>query len=402
MSTPPGQPPSAQRPALELRRWEFAAATEIVFGAGSREILPDRIRREGARALVVTGGGSGRNVAVLDAVRLAGVEVAHWPLGHEPTIDDARAAAGLARDQAVEVVVGIGGGSTIDLAKAVAALVTNGDDPLDYLEVIGRGLPLVQPPLPFIAVPTTAGAGAEVTRNAVLISPEEGVKASLRSPLMSPRLAVVDPELTLTLPPEVTAATGMDALAQLLEPYVSSRANPITDPLCLDGLGRVARSLRRAWTDGADLDARTGMSLAALFGGLALANAALGAVHGFASAIGGRFDAPHGAVCAALLPAVVRVNIAALAARGTTSAATARYVTAARVMTGHDDARAEDLVALLQQFRADLAIPGLRAYGVGDRDTPAIIEAAARASSMRGNPVALNTAELHAVLDSAL
>jgi alcohol dehydrogenase class IV len=402
MSTPPSQARSAQRPAPELRRWEFATATEIVFGAGSREILPDRIRREGVRALVVTGGGPGRIGAVLDAVRLAGVEVILSRLGHEPTIDDARTAAGLARDQAVEVVVGIGGGSTIDLAKAVAALVTNGGDPLDYLEVIGRGLPLVQRPLPFIAVPTTAGAGAEVTRNAVLISPEEGVKASLRSPLMLPRLAVVDPELTLTLPPDITAATGMDALAQLLEPYVSSRANPMTDPLCLDGLGRVARSLPRAWTDGADLDARTGMSLAALFGGLTLANAALGAVHGFASAIGGRFDAPHGAVCAALLPAVVRVNVAALAARGTTSGANTRYVTAARVMTGHDDARAEDLVALLQRLRTDLAIPGLRAYGVGDRDAPAIIEAAARASSMRGNPVALNTAELHAVLDAAL
>ena len=144
------------------------------------------------------------------------------------------------------------------------------------------------------------------------------------------------------------------------------------------------------------------MSLAALFGGLALANAALGAVHGFASAIGGRFDAPHGAVCAALLPAVVRVNVAALAARGTASAATARYLTAARVMTGHDDARAEDLVALLQQLRTDLAIPGLHAYGLGGRDASAIIEAAARASSMRGNPVALTTAELHAVLDAAL
>jgi alcohol dehydrogenase class IV len=401
MSTPPGQARSAQRPAPELRRWEFATATEIVFGAGSREILPGRIRREGVRALVVTGGGPRRIEAVLDAVRLAGVEVTLSLMGHEPTIDDARTAAGLARDQAVEVVVGIGGGSTIDLAKAVAALVTNGGDPLDYLEVIGRGLPLVQRPLPLIAVPTTAGAGAEVTRNAVLRSPQEGVKASLRSPLMLPRLAVVDPELTLTLPPDITAATGMDALAQLLEPYVSSRANPITDPLCLDGLARVARSLRRAWTDGADVDARTGMSLAALFGGLALANAALGAVHGFAAAIGGRFDAPHGAVCAALLPGVVRVNVAALAANGT-SAATARYVTAARVMTGHHDAGAEDLVALLEQLRTDLEIPGLRAYGVGDHDAPAIVDAAARASSMRGNPVALNTTELHAVFDASL
>ena len=402
MSTPPGQAPSAQRPAPELRRWEFATATEIVFGAGSRQLLPDRIRREGARALVVTGRSPARAVAVLDAVRLAGVEVTVSPLGHEPTLDDARTAARLARDQAVEVVVGIGGGSTIDLGKAVAALVTNGGDPLDYLEVIGRGLPLVQRPLPFIAVPTTAGAGAEVTRNSVLTSPQEGVKASLRSPLMLPRLAVVDPELSLTLPADVTAATGMDALAQLLEPYVSSRANPITDPLCLDGLARVARSLRRAWTDGDDLDARTDMSLAALFGGLALANAALGAVHGFAAAIGGRFDAPHGAVCAALLPGVVRANVAALATRAPTSPAGARYVTAARVMTGRDDARAEDLVELLQQLRTDLKISGLRAYGVGDHDAQAIIDAAARASSMGGNPVALNTAELHAVLDAAL
>jgi alcohol dehydrogenase class IV len=385
----------------EIRRWEFATATEIVFGPGSRHILPDRIAREGGRALIVTGRGTGRTEALVDAVRLAGVEVTVWPLGHEPTLDDARTGTQLAAERAVEVVVGIGGGSAIDLAKAVAALVTNGGDPLEYLEVIGRGLPLVQRPLTMVAVPTTAGAGAEVTRNAVLVSAQDGVKASLRSPLMLPRLAVVDPELTLTLPPHVTAATGMDALAQLLEPYVSSRANPITDPLCLDGLVRVAQSLRRAWTDGTDLDARTGMSLAALFGGLALANAALGAVHAFAAAIGGRFDAPHGAVCAALLPGVVRANVAALAARAPASPAASRYVTAARVMTGRGDAGAGDLIALLQQLRNDLHIPGLRTYGVGDDDAQAIVEAAARASSMKGNPIGLEPGELHDVLASA-
>ena len=272
--------------------FEFATATEIIFGPGSRKFLPDRIRREGTRALIVTGRDSSRVETLIGAIRGGGVTGTIWPLGHEPTLDDARTAARLARDESVEVVVGIGGGSVIDLAKAAAALATNDGDPLHYLEVIGRGQPLVERPLPFVAVPTTAGAGAEVTRNAVLASPGDGVKASLRSPLMLPRLAVIDPELTLTLPPEVTAATGLDAFAQLLEPYVSSRANPVTDPLCLDGLARVARSLRRACVDGADVAARTDMALAALFGGLALANAGLGAVHGFAAAIGGRFDGP--------------------------------------------------------------------------------------------------------------
>lgn len=373
-----------------------------MFGPGSRQILPERTRREGARALVVTGRGAARTETLLDAIRLAGVEVTVWPLGHEPTLDDARTAARVALGHGVEVVIGIGGGSTIDLAKAVAALVTNGGDPLDYIEVIGRGRLLVERPLPFIAVPTTAGAGAEVTRNAVLASPHDGVKASLRSPLMLPRLAVVDPELTLTLPPNVTAATGMDALAQLLEPYVSARANPITDPLCLDGLARVARSLRRAWTDGADLEARTDLSLAALLGGLALANAGLGAVHGFAAAIGGRFDAPHGAVCAALLHEVVRANLEALRSRAPSSPAIPRYHAVARALTGDPHGGPGELVEWLRGLRDDLQIPGLGAYGIGGGDLDPLVAAAARASSMRANPIALDSAELRGVLDAAL
>jgi alcohol dehydrogenase class IV len=381
--------------------FEFATATEIVFGAGTREIVSERIRREGTRALVVTGRDPGRTHVLLEAIRAARVSITVWPLAHEPTLDDAREVARVARDAEVEVVAGVGGGSVIDLAKAAAALSTNGGDPLDYLEVIGRGRPLGERPLPCIAVPTTAGAGAEVTRNAVLASPRHGMKASLRSPLMLPRLAVVDPELTLSLPTDVTAATGMDALAQLLEPYVSSRANPVTDPLCLDGLRRVGRSIRRAWTNGADLEARTDMALAALFGGLALANAGLGAVHGFASAIGGRFDAPHGAVCAALLPGVVRANAAALAARAPESHAAVRYAAAARAVTGDSRASVERLVEWLQQLRSDLRIPVLGAYGVGERDAEGLVAAAARASSMKANPIALEPDELHEVLASA-
>jgi alcohol dehydrogenase class IV len=381
--------------------FEFATAREIVFGAGAVRTLPERVRPHGASVLVVTGGDPARAASVLESMNEAGLAVTIWPTAGEPTIEDARAAVSEAHEERVEVIVGIGGGSAIDLAKAVAVLATNAGDPLDYLEMVGGGRPVVEAPLPTMAVPTTAGAGAEVTRNAVLLSREHGVKASLRSPLMLPRLALVDPELTLSLPPDVTAATGMDALAQLLEPYVSVRANPVSDAICLDGLPRVARSLARAWRDGRDLEARAEMSLAALYGGLALANAGLGAVHGFAAVLGGRFDAPHGAVCAALLPGVVRANAAALAERDRASPALGRYECAARVLTGRSDATPADLAEWLGELRETLQIPGLRAYGVDATDAAPIVAAAARASSMRTNPIVLTPDELHAVLESA-
>ena len=230
------------------------------------------------------------------------------------------------------MVVGIGGGSVIDTAKAIAALVSNSGEPLDYLEVIGKGCALERAPVAFIALPTTAGTGSEVTRNAVLGSPEHGVKASLRSPMMLPRLSVIDPELTVELPPALTASTGLDALTQLIEPYVSSRANAMTDLYCLEGMRRVSRSLRRAFVDGGDKEARTDMAFASLLGGLALANAGLGVVHGFAAPMGGMFDAPHGAVCAALLPHGVAANIRALRSRGANGDALRRYAEVAAIL----------------------------------------------------------------------
>jgi alcohol dehydrogenase class IV len=383
-------------------RFEFATARDIVFGTGAVRTLAERVRRHGASVLVVTGADPARAASVLETMNEAGLAVTIWPAAGEPTIDDARAAVREAHEERVEVIVGIGGGSAIDLAKAVAVLAMNGGDPLDYIEVIGGGRPLLEPPLPMVAVPTTAGAGAEVTRNAVLLSREHGVKASLRSPLMLPRLALIDPELTLSLPPDVTAATGMDALAQLLEPYVSARASPFTDAICLDGFPRVSRALARAWRDGGDIEARAEMSLAALYGGLALANAGLGAVHGFAAVIGGRFDAPHGAVCAALLPGVVRANSAALAERDRASPALGRYECAARILTGRSDATPVDLAEWLGELRQTLRIPGLRAYDVDETDAEPIVAAAARSSSMRANPIVLEPDELHAVLESAL
>lgn len=210
------------------------------------------------------------------------------------------------------MVIGLGGGSVLDAGKAIAALVTNLGNVFDYLEVIGKGQPLVNAPLPFIAIPTTAGTGTEVTRNAVLGSPAHGVKVSLRSPMMLPSLAIVDPELTYGLPPEITASSGLDALTQLIEPFVSVKANPMTDAICREGIRHAAKSLRTVYHNGADASAREGMSLASLFGGLALANAALGAVHGFAGPLGGMLNAPHGAICAKLLPLVMEVNIKVL------------------------------------------------------------------------------------------
>ena len=225
----------------------------------------------------------------------------------------------------------MGGGSAIDAGKALAAMLTNPGEPLDYLEVVGRGQPLRQPSAPFIAVPTTAGTGSEVTRNAVLAAPERGVKASLRSPYLLPRLAVVDPELTLDLPPALTASTGLDALTQLIEPYVSVRANPMTDLYAVEGLRRAAEALPRAWANGDDREARRGMCWASLLGGLSLANAGLGAVHGFAAPVGGMFPAPHGAVCAALLAPAMEINVEALRRRAPESRALGRYDEVARL-----------------------------------------------------------------------
>jgi alcohol dehydrogenase class IV len=281
-------------------------------------------------------------------------------------------------------------------------MLTNPGELLDYLEVIGRGQTLTQPPAPCIAIPTTAGTGAEVTRNAVLGSPEHRVKVSLRSPLMLPRLALIDPELTHSMPPAVTASTGLDALTQVLEPYVSNAANPMTDAICREGLRRAARSLRQAYENGNDAAAREDMALTSLFGGLALANAKLGAVHGFAAVLGGMFHAPHGAVCAVLLPHVMTINVQALQARQPESEALRRYDEVARILTGFDEAVATDGVAWVQALGQALNVPGLGSYGLTPADFPTVIEKSAVASSMQGNPLKLATEEMAEILNRAL
>jgi len=396
--------------AAQDKRFEFATATRIIFGAGTLREVGPLAAEMGSRALVVTGRKPARATPLLDLLAAQGIEAITFSVAGEPTAEVTRLGTQRAREAGCDLVIGFGGGSALDTGKAVAALLTNGGDPLDYLEVIGQGQPLVRPSAPYIAIPTTAGTGAEVTRNAVLASPEHRVKVSLRSPLMLPRLALVDPQLTYSMPPEVTASTGLDALTQVMEPYVSNRANPLTDALCRDGMRRAARSLRRAYAcgeqgrtkHGDDAAAREDMALASLFGGLALANAKLGAVHGFAGPIGGVFPAPHGAVCASLLPHVMAVNVRALQERFPESEALRRYDEIARILTGNERATADDGVAWVQELCDALRIPSLASYGVTPDNFPVLIEKASVASSMKGNPIQLTPDEMREILTRAL
>ncbi len=342
--------------------FEFATASRIIFGLGRARDVGTLAREFGRRALVVTGRHPERVEPVIAAVDA----VATFTVAGEPTVQTVRDGVQWARAQGCDVVISCGGGSVIDAGKAIAALLTNGGDPLDYLEVIGQGRALTQWPAPFIAIPTTAGTGAEVTRNAVLGSPEHKVKVSLRSPLMLPRVALVDPELTYAPP-----ACRLDALTQLIEAFVSNKANPLTDAICREGM--------RRWREGGNEN----WALAALCSGLALANAGLGAVHGFAGPLGGMLNAPHGALCAALLPAVMEMN---------------RRLAPNRERFDE----VERLVGDVGNVVRTLDAPPLRAYGLRREDFSAVAGKAAAASSMKGNPVALSREQLLEILDRAL
>jgi alcohol dehydrogenase class IV len=378
-------------------RFEFATATRIIFGEGTAATLPELVHSIGKRPLVVTGSAKERASSLVSALAAE-----TFTVPGEPTVELAREGARRVKEAGYDVIISLGGGSAIDAGKAIAIVATNGGEPLEFLEGVGKGRTIALSPLPFIAVPTTAGTGSEVTRNAVLGSPEHGVKASLRSPLMLPRIALVDPELTYELPPAVTAATGLDALTQLIEPYVSARANPMVDAICVDGIGRIARALSRAYHNGADREARNDMSLGSLFGGLALANAGLGVVHGFAAPLGGSFKAPHGALCAAILPHGMAANVTALRARAPQHPALERYAAIARMLTGQKDASAESGIEWVRAICAELKVPALHTWGVAETDLPVIVENAARASSMQANPLPLTSDELIAVVKAAI
>ena len=380
-----------------MSTFDLAVPRRVLFGPGRADELAGLVPTLGRRVLLCTGRDPSRHRHLLGGVD----PVAVVAVPHEPTVDQVREATGAARNAGADVVVAIGGGSVLDLGKAVAVLLGNGTDPMDHLEVVGRGMPVERPGLPCVAVPTTAGTGAEATANAVLSSPEHGVKASIRGPHVLAAVALVDPLLTLSCPPAVTASSGLDALTQCLEPYVSPRANPATDAVAAEGLRRGARALRTAYEHGEDRAAREEMALCSLFGGIALANAKLGAVHGVAGVVGGMVDAPHGAVCAALLAPVVEANVRALREREPAAAGLRRYAEVARLLTGRDGATVGDAVAWLRGTVAALDVPPLGAVGLRRAQYAEVATKAARSSSMQGNPVRLTEEELVTVLHAA-
>jgi alcohol dehydrogenase class IV len=383
-------------------RFEFATAQRILFGPQTVNEAGRLAGELGRHALIAAGRDTHRVAPLLQRLQESGVEATVFSIAGEPDLETIRRGAALARREHCDLVVSFGGGSVLDAGKAIAAMMTNEGDLLDYIEIIGRGRTLAKPSAPCMAIPTTAGTGSEVTRNAVLACPEHRVKVSLRSPFLLPSIAVVDPELSRELPPALTASTGLDALTQLIEPYVSLRANPMTDCVCEEGMRRVARSLRAAVAHGGNGPAREDMALAGLFGGLALANAGLGAVHGLAGPIGGMFPAPHGAVCAALLPHAMRANLRALRLRQPDSPALSRYEAVARLLTGKPQAGAEDGVDWVRSLVSDLPISGLGLYGMKKENIAELAAKAAQASSMKANPIVLTPAELSALLEEAL
>ncbi len=377
----------------------------IVFGAGTFRQLPEIVSRYGKRLLIVTGGKSLRQSArwrnLLRDLSAAGIQTQDIGVRGEPSPQFVDHAVGTFRPMGIEVVLGIGGGSALDAAKAIAGLLPCGDSVMDYLEGVGRDIPYTGPSTPFIAVPTTAGTGSEATKNAVLsVQGAEGFKKSFRHDALVAQVAVVDPELLATCPPDVIAANGMDAFAQLLESYVSMRANPFTDALAVSGMQAVRDGFFAAWRGGDESPAvqgRARMAYAALLSGITLAQAGLGSVHGLASPLGAYFPIPHGVVCGTLVAAATEINIRALISRDPQNPALEKYAEIGRLVAdtpprGRQEAWSE-LVRVLYEWTARLGIPVLGAYAVDDSHVDRIV-AGSRGSSMQTNPIVLTDDEI--------
>ncbi len=390
--------------------FEFSSVGKIVFGRGKVAQLGELARGLGTVALVVhngddpgRGGAVDRAAASLEA---AGVKVHYHRQRGEPKIADVDAGLAAARQHGCDLIIGLGGGSAIDAAKAVAGLLTNGGAAIDYMEVIGKGQKITKAAAPWIAVPTTAGTGAEVTKNAVIGSPEHQVKASLRSEYLLARIALVDPELQLGLPPAVIAASGMDALCQLIESLVSTGSQPVTHALSLQGFRLIAGNLVRSYRDPANIQLKEPVALAALLSGITLGNAGLGAVHGFAAPLGARFPIPHGVICARLLAPVVGANLNALRDAPVIPDAMEYYAVLGRILSFRDDmmrgSATNALLDFLTSLVRSLQIPNLSEYGLREEHVPSIVELARKTSSMKYNPVVLSDEALAGVLRAAM
>ncbi len=383
-------------------QFEFFSTPKIIFGPGKVNSLPDLVIEFGKRAYIVFNGPEYLLNKLLILFRPQEITYDVVKIEHEPTIEFVTGLVDRVRQYSPDLVIAIGGGSAIDTGKAVAALLTNPGDLLDYLEIIGLNKPLKNPSLPLIALPTTSGTGAEVTRNAVLESPTNHVKVSLRSQFLIPRIALIDPELTVNLPNSITASTGLDALTQLIEPYTCNLPNPMADALCLEGIKQISKSIYNAYNDGSNLQARENMSIASLFSGLALANARLGAVHGLAGPLGGEISAPHGVIVAALLPNVMEVNVSELIAQVPNHPVLERYSNVAKILTGDSNAMIDSGIQWVRDFGKHAKIPSLSSYNLNEACFDKIINNAMKASSIKGNPITLSEDRLRSILQMSL
>jgi alcohol dehydrogenase class IV len=381
---------------MAVKAFTFQTATEIVFGRGGAQTLAKRAAQIGARLLLVQGATAARSDWLADDLAREGCSVARFSVSHEPDLALVEHGIAAGRSHGADIVVALGGGSVIDAGKAIAALVPAQRPILDHLEVIGSGLPLEAQPLALIAAPTTAGAGAEVTRNAVISVPEHRRKVSLRDGRMLPRLAVVDPALTDNAPRALTLECGLDAITQLIEPYLSSRANRMADALCRDAIPSGLWALKHLM-DYEDPGFRDQLAWSSLCGGLALANAGLGVVHGLAGPLGGLVDAPHGAICGALLVAGMEANRTA--------------VTDPEILTRIDDVLdwigmvfGGDRSSALSVFSTWLDAHGRRKLGqlgCGPDEMAMAADAAQGSSSMKANPVPLTRDQLMALMQAS-
>ena len=381
--------------------FEFSGVGRIIFGRGKFSMAGDLAKSLGRSALVIYNGNA--NESRVQTIARSGVQVHAIRQRGEPVVSQVDAAVEEARRRECDCVIGLGGGSAIDAAKAVAGLLTNGGSAIDYMEVVGQGRKISRPSAPWIAIPTTAGTGAEATRNAVIRLPEKKFKASIRSEMLLPRIALVDPDLGADVSPAVTAGSGMDALCQLIESYTSLGASPMTDALALAGIPLAAINLPVAFADGGNLEAREAMSLAALMSGMTLTNAGLGAVHGFAAPIGANFPIPHGVVCAALLPHVVHANIHAMRSQAGVEASTGldRYAAIGRIFGGTGEPL-DTCVSFIFDLKRQLKIPPLKEFGMDGGDIAEMVALARRTSSMKFNPVQLDEDVLGDVLRRAI
>ncbi len=390
--------------------FEFLSLPQIYFGRKQINKLSSITKEYGQNAIIVASESLWKNNEIKsiieDELTTKDISINVFHSRGEPTVTSVDHGVERAQEVKAEIIIAIGGGSTIDLGKAIAGLVTNTGSAKNYLEIIGKGKKIIEQPLPLIAIPTTAGTGTEVTENAVILSREDKLKASIRNPLLIPKVAIIDPELMVSLPKEITASCGLDALTQLIEAFTSNKSQPITDSLAILGIQKATESLIRTFDEGNDLDAREDMAFASLLSGICLANAGLGALHGLAGSIGGMFNIPHGIICGALLSSTIEQNIIKLLSQVPYSHKLSKYVRLGEIVSEHPFETMREAVTNIIGYTRNitkiLEIPKLAKFGFKQSEFKAIITQAKKSSSMGYNPVELSDEQLTEILLQAL